>query len=84
MNTTARDRPPGFESKGESVHVLTAKLLGLRMTHDKASLINESALPGSKGFHRAIVEGTDPSALGDWTRTLVQPVRCAELSASSI
>ena len=35
MNTTARDRPPGFESNGESVHVLAAKLLGLKGVHSE-------------------------------------------------
>jgi putative toxin-antitoxin system antitoxin component (TIGR02293 family) len=39
MNTTALDRPLGFESKGESVHALTAKLLGLKGVHSEVDLL---------------------------------------------
>jgi putative toxin-antitoxin system antitoxin component (TIGR02293 family) len=39
MNTAALDRPLGFESDEESVHVLTAKLLGLKAVHSEVDLI---------------------------------------------
>jgi putative toxin-antitoxin system antitoxin component (TIGR02293 family) len=39
MNTVAVGRPPGFESEEESVHALTAKLLGLKAVHSEVDLI---------------------------------------------
>jgi hypothetical protein len=39
MNTAALDRPLGFESDEESVHALTAKLLGLKAVHSEVDLI---------------------------------------------
>ena len=39
MNTAALDRTLGFESDEESVHALTAKLLGLKAVNSEVDLI---------------------------------------------
>ena len=39
MNTATLDRPLAFESDEESLHALTAKLLGLKAVHSEVDLI---------------------------------------------